>query len=267
MKASVLSLDGKKLKEISLPTVFETEVDSGLIKRAVLSMQSARIQPKGPSRMAGRNYTAEYIGLRTKPNVHRTINIGRARLPRLKNRRYIISGNVAKVSQAVHGPKAHPLKKEKRVKEKINKKERKLAVESAIAATANPELIKKRGHKFDESLELPLIVEKKVEDLDKTRKVKEILAKLNVWQDIERVRRGRKRRAGKGKRRGRKYKKVKSLLIVVEKGDKLYKAARNIEGVNVSRVKELNAELLAPGTLPGRLTIWSESAIKALGAG
>ena len=267
MKVTVLSLDGKKLKEIALPTVFETAVDEGLIKRAVLSMQSARIQPKGPNKKAGRNYTAEYIGARGKPNVHRTINIGRARLPRLKNRRYIISGDVANVSQAVHGPKAHPLKTEKGVKEKINKKEKRKAIAAAIAATANSELVKGRGHRFDDSLQLPLVVEKKVEELDRTKKVKEALTKLNVWQDIERAKKGRKRRAGKGKKRGRKYKKVKSLLIVVEKGDKLYKAARNIEGINISKVKELNAELLAPGTRAGRLTIWSEAAIKALEAG
>ena len=42
-------------------------------------------------------------------------------------------------------------------------------------------------------------------------------------------------------------------------------AARNLAGVDVVTVAGLNAELLAPGTHAGRLTIWSESAIRSLG--
>jgi large subunit ribosomal protein L4e len=41
-------------------------------------------------------------------------------------------------------------------------------------------------------------------------------------------------------------------------------AAQNIPGVQAASVNELNAELLAPGTHPGRLTLYTESAIKLL---
>jgi len=34
--------------------------------------------------------------------------------------------------------------------------------------------------------------------------------------------------------------------------------------VDVSTVRDLNVELLAPGTNPGRLTIWTNSSIEAL---
>jgi len=34
--------------------------------------------------------------------------------------------------------------------------------------------------------------------------------------------------------------------------------------VDVIEVKNLNAEVLAPGTKPGRLTLWSEAAIDIL---
>lgn len=264
MKADILSLDGKKLKEIELPAAFETEVDKDLIKRAVLASQSARIQPKGPNPRAGRDYTAEYIGFRGKPNVHRTINIGRARLPKLKNRRYIIQGDAAKVPQAVHGTAAHPLKKTKKVKEKINKKERKKAILSAIAASTKPELVKERGHVISDNTKLPIVVEKKFEELVKTKAVRDALEKLKLLDDVERAKRKRRIRAGKGKRRGRKYKKSKSLLVVVDKGDKIFKAARNLEGVEIVRAKDLNTEMLAPGTMPGRLTLWTENAIKAI---
>ena len=42
-------------------------------------------------------------------------------------------------------------------------------------------------------------------------------------------------------------------------------AAKNIPGVDVVEVKSLNAELLAPGAKPGRLTLWSSAAIEVMG--
>jgi large subunit ribosomal protein L4e len=53
-------------------------------------------------------------------------------------------------------------------------------------------------------------------------------------------------------------------LIVVSEDKGIGKAARNYPGLNVITVKQLNAESLAPGTHPGRLTVWVESAIKGL---
>jgi large subunit ribosomal protein L4e len=54
-------------------------------------------------------------------------------------------------------------------------------------------------------------------------------------------------------------------LIVVVDGKDLVNAASNVPGVEVTTVKNLNAEMLAPGTHPGRLTIWSNGAIESLG--
>ncbi|HDO42082.1 MAG TPA: 50S ribosomal protein L4, partial [Candidatus Bathyarchaeota archaeon] len=53
-------------------------------------------------------------------------------------------------------------------------------------------------------------------------------------------------------------------LIVVSKKDGIFKAARNFPGVDVVSVRDLNPELLAPGTHPGRLTIWTSSSIEEL---
>ena len=41
-------------------------------------------------------------------------------------------------------------------------------------------------------------------------------------------------------------------------------AARNLPGVDIVEVNNLNVELLAPGAHPGRLTIWTKSAILKL---
>ena len=46
---------------------------------------------------------------------------------------------------------------------------------------------------------------------------------------------------------------------------KLIKSAKNVPGVEIMIVDKLNAKVLAPGNKPGRLTLYSTSAIKRLG--
>ena len=87
MKAAVYSIEGKKVREREMPEVFETPFLPELIKRAVLSMQSAGMQPKGAFSRAGRETTAVYVGARHLPTFRRTINTGMARRPRSKEKR------------------------------------------------------------------------------------------------------------------------------------------------------------------------------------
>ncbi len=266
MKASVLGLDGKKVREIDLPAHFEADVDSGLIKRAVLSMQSNARHPKGSFPRAGRENTAKYLGRRSMPTRERGINVGRARLPRTNNRRGRLMGRVASVPRAVGGPKAHPPKAEADRTEKVNRKERRAALASAISACAKPGLVSER-HVLEKGLSLPLVVEEKFEEIEKTKKLREVFKALNVLPDLDNAKEKTRRRAGKGKQRGRKKKQKKSVLIVTGKGSKVFKAARNLPGVDVCVSRNLNAELLAPGAVAGRLVVWSEAAIKNLGKG
>ncbi len=91
-----------------------------------------------------------------------------------------------------------------------------------------------------------------------------LLEKIGLREELERTKKV-KIRAGKGKRRGRKYKKKKGPLIVVSDKDKnIIKSARNIPGVDVVPVKDLSILHLAPGGKPGRLTVWTVSALKKL---
>jgi len=53
-------------------------------------------------------------------------------------------------------------------------------------------------------------------------------------------------------------------LLVITKNDGVAEAARNLPGMEVASVENLNAELLAPGTHPGRLTVWTSSAFEKL---
>ena len=52
MKVNVYSIQGEVKEEIELPAIFSEEYRPDLIKRAVLSAQSARIQPWGNDPMA-----------------------------------------------------------------------------------------------------------------------------------------------------------------------------------------------------------------------
>ena len=64
--------------------------------------------------------------------------------------------------------------------------------------------------------------------------------------------------------RGRKYRTPKSILIVTTKDDVL-KSSRNLTGVDIVKPSQINIEHIAPGGDAGRLTIFTESAIKEIG--
>jgi large subunit ribosomal protein L4e len=261
MKANIIGIDGSSKGSVELPKVFETEHKPVLIRRAVLAIQSAKKQPKGADPRAGKKNTAYTIQVGGAPAANRSKNVEHARLPRMRNRRNLLSGRVARVSQAVGGRRAHAPKAWKIIEEKINKKEKKLALASAIAATTNKKLVVPR---FVFEGELPLIVEDSFEALDKTSKILDAFKKIGVEADLENAKSKIRRRAGKGKARGRKTKIKKSVLIVTGKNDKALKASRNLVGVEAVTIKSLNVELLAPGGEAGRLVVWTIGAIEEL---
>mgnify|MGYP000038166658 CR=1 FL=1 len=262
MKVNIYNLKGEVVGEMELPEQFLEELREDIIRKAVKAIWRARIQPYGTKPKAGRMSSAKFRG--TRRGYGHSYNWSLARLPRLMLRGGRRVGKVVNVPQAVGGPRAHPPKVEKVWEIKINKKERKLAIRSALAATAMKELVISRGHRVPEKLTLPIIVVKNFESLKKTSQVREALINLGLSEELERASR-KKIRSGKGKMRGRKYKKPKSILIVVsDPKAPVIKAAKNLPGVDVVAVEFLNAELLAPGAHPGRLTIFTQEALKKL---
>jgi large subunit ribosomal protein L4e len=248
--AKIFDLQGKPVGKTNLPAVFETPLRPDVIKRAVLAIQSSRIQPQGRDPMAGKKTSAESRGT----------GMGISRIPRVKGG----GGRAAFAPSTVGGRQPHPPRSEKKIVKRISKKEARLALCSAIAATASKENVTSRGHAIEDAPQIPLIVTGSIEELTKTKEVEEALRNLGILSDIDRVKASRKIRAGKGKRRGRKIKQAIGPLIVVVENRGLAKAANNLPGVNVATVKNLNAEMLAPGTHPGRLTLWSNDAIEQL---
>lgn len=225
--------------------MFTEEYRPDLIKKAVMALQSTRRQPHGTYPYAGICSSAVGWGS----------GRGSSHVPRIKN-----GSRAAKVPQAKGGREAHPPVVAKVLVKQINQKEKQKAFRSAIAASVQEELVRKRGHLFEGAV--PVVFEDRFEALSRTQDVISALTAAGVFQDVERAKESRKVRAGRGKMRGRRYKQRKSLLIVTA-GSPL-RSARNLAGVDVVTIDQLNVEHLAPGMQAGRLTVWTESALTRL---
>jgi len=262
MKLPTINISKTKTGDTELPEQFYEPLRKDLIKKAVLVTQSQKRQPYGAKPEAGKRHSA-YVSKRR--NVFRsTYGIGQSRTPRkvmsVRGSRFNWEGAV--VPQTVGGRRAHPPKAEKKWEQKINHKERRKAIRSAIAATTNKELVKERGHKAPE--QYPFIIEDKIETIKKTSELKNILEKLGMKEELIRTKE-KKIRAGKGKMRGRKYKRKRSILFVTSDSKELKKAVKNIPGMDVTGVKDLDVLMLAPNMTGGRLTVWTKGAVGKVG--
>ncbi|AAR39000.1 NEQ146 [Nanoarchaeum equitans Kin4-M] len=261
MEVPLYNLQASQVGNIELPPQFNEKIRFDVIKRAFLAIQSHKRQPYGASPIAGKQHSAWTSKRRRswRTSYGRGISrVSRAILRRHGALFYWVARNIA---QAVKGKKAHPPKAEKDWYEKINKKERRLAIRSALAATKELDLVKARGHIIDKPV--PIVVDG-LEQLRKTKEIQQLLLKLGLEKELERVYEI-KRRAGKGKRRGRAYIERKGPLIVVnDYNEQLFKAVDNIPGLDIEEVPNLNVELLAPGAKPGRLLIISKDALETL---
>lgn len=261
MELRIYDITKKEIGKKELPKQFNEEIRPDLIKRAVLAARSNKRQRYGAKKEAGKRASVKISKRRRK--YRGSYGFGISRVPRkiLSRRGTRMNWQGAFAPGTVGGRRAHPSKAEKIWTQKINKKERKKAIRSAISSTVSAKLVKKRGHRIPDNY--PFIIESKIESVSKTKEIKDILNKLGLDKELKRVCK-RKIRSGKGKARGRKYVRKKGPLIVVSKECRLVNALENILGVDVAEVKNLNVELLAPGTIPGRLAVWTDKSIEIL---
>ena len=118
------------------------------------------------------------------------------------------------------GRRAHGPKVEKEWSQKIDSREKRIARDSAIAASCDPDTVSSRGHRFEEGIRFPIIIDDYVESRGKsdekydiesipnqysTRKFVAMMEGLGLSSDLERSKSGRTIRAGKGTMRARKY--------------------------------------------------------------
>lgn len=261
MKITLRTITNTENGKVNLPKQFGEAVRPDLIKRAVLAIQSHKRQAYGAFPEAGKRYSAQVSKRRRK---YRGIyGRGGSRTPRkvLNSRgsQFYFVGAFA--PQTVGGRRAHPPKAEKSWVQKINVKEKRKAIRSALAATVNADIVKNRGHKVPDTY--PFVVESSIEDVKTTKELQNIFIALGFEDELKRCQ-DRKIRAGKGKMRGRKYVSKKGPLLVVSKKCDVLKAASNLPGIDIVTVESINTEVLAPGTHPGRATLFSSSALERM---
>ena len=246
---------GAKDGEIELPLVFSTPYRRELIHKAFTNLNSHKFQPQGRHPTAGMDVVADSNDPPTGQGV--------SRVARARGGGGGRQGQGAEVASTRGGRQAHPPIVEKVIYKKLNKKERKLALCSAIAATASKELVESRGHKIEGIESFPIIVSDDIESVSKTSDMVKILDSLKLTQDVKRLE-SRKSRSGKSLLRGRSKKVGKSVLFVTKDSSQLSKAIGALPGVEARNAKELSVLDLAPGSDPIRLTVYSKSAIEEI---
>jgi len=259
MKAHVLSIDGKKSGEVDLPAQFSESVREDVIRRAFHVYESNNRQAYGTDHEAGVRTSAKYMGKRA--SYGSWTNKGMSRIARIRVGSGHMTGTVRLIPQARKGRAAHSPNPNKIWSQKINDKERRLAIRSAISATANSEFVSKRNHIFEEKL--PIVMDNGFSKLKKAKDVRTALEAIGLEAELARASK-KKVRAGIGKTRGRKYRTRKGPVIIVAEPSEISKSAKNIAGVDVVQLKDLNVKVLAPGGTAGRLAIWTVDAIKKL---
>ncbi|MBI2664753.1 50S ribosomal protein L4 [Candidatus Woesearchaeota archaeon] len=263
MKLELYSLEKNPEGKVQLPAQFDEPVSKTLIARSVIALQLSSRQPYGANLQAGTRSSAQVS--RRRRDYRGSYGRGISRVPRkvMSRRGTQINFQGAFAPGTVKGRRAHPPKPHKILAKKINKKENNKAMRSALAATMQKEYVSSRGHMLPDGY--PFAVNDSILSIEKTKSVKQTLEKLGFSHELSRTSK-KTIRAGRGKTRGRKYKRKIGLLIVVPEHCVLQKSAANIPGIEVEEVAKLNAEQLAPGALAGRLTLFAASSLKKMQA-
>ncbi|MDE1848609.1 MAG: 50S ribosomal protein L4 [Nanoarchaeota archaeon] len=258
MKTQILNHDGKSIKEIEMPSFFSAKIREDIVSKVLEAMKKK--QPYAPSPVAGKQHAAKGKIVHRRHVWRSGYGKGISRVPRkiFSRRGEQFNWEATEVPNAKGGIRAHPPKVLSMIElPKINKKEMKIAFTSALSSTANINELKKRyktlgGMKVEPHF--PMIISelgfKKTKDT--VSAVKNILG-----NELFKIALPKKKiRSGKGKMRGRKYKTSAGLLIVLSDKEKI-----NSNVFDVKKARELSLNDIELG----RLTIYSEGAIKELG--
>ena len=248
---NILEMDGSNKSTVTLPGVFQTPYRPEVIQKVYNHLNSYTFQRQGRYPAAGQMVSAE----------SRNTGLGIARIARARGEGFPRAGQAAGVASVRHGRLAHPPVSWKNIYKKVNKKEKLLALCSAIAATTNTELIQRRGHKIKNNLQLPIVVSNEIESIVKSKDLEKILLKLGLEEDLQRTFIRRNKSVHK---HGTNRRSALSVLIIVSNAQKIGRLNNSLPGITVKSVKSISVLDLAPGSKPARLTIYSENAIKEL---
>ncbi|MFH0832034.1 MAG: 50S ribosomal protein L4 [archaeon] len=258
-KIQILNKEGTPAAQIEMPDFFSAQIRDDIILRAYLA--SLHKQPHAPNILAGMKHSASGKLRHIRHKWKTLYGYGISRVPRKihtrRGSRFMWVG--ATISSAVGGRQAHPPKVESMTgKSKINSREKRLAMLSALAATASQEKISARYSRIAQlNLAIPVIFDSSVISL-KSKEISKLLQKV-LGENFAVALRDRAVRAGKGKARGRKYKSARGLLFVTASDEKM--KCREFE---TAKAGNLSLEQLAPSGVPGRLVAYTEKAVSEL---
>ncbi|KAL7625393.1 60S ribosomal protein L4B [Parahypoxylon ruwenzoriense] len=244
----------------TIPTVFSSPIRPDIVQQVHTGMAKNKRQPYAVSEKAGHQTSAESWGT------------GRAvaRIPRVSGGGTHRAGQAAFGNMCRSGRMFAPTKIWRKWHIKINQGQKRFATASALAASAVPPLLLARGHQISSVPEVPLVVDSAIFEGGAAAKTASALAILNAvgaGADIEKAKKTKKLRAGKGKLRGRRHRQRRGPLVIYDPevdGKDLVTGTRNLPGVETCSVYALNLLQLAPGGHLGRFIVWTSAAFKAL---
>ncbi|RCV10382.1 hypothetical protein SETIT_2G107700v2 [Setaria italica] len=225
---SVKALEGDMATDatgLPYPAVFSAPIRPDVVTFTHKLLSCNKRQPYAVSRHAGHQTSAESWGT------------GRAvsRIPRVPG------GGTHRAGQGAFGNMCRGGRMFRKWHRRVNVNLRRVAVASALTATAVPALVQARGHRIETVPELPLVISDSAESIEKTSQALKILKQVGAYADVEKAKDSVGIRPGKGKMRNRRYINRKGPLIVYgTEGSKIVKAFRNLPGVDVANVERLN---------------------------
>ena len=191
-------------KKMALPGVFSAAIRDDIVSFVHSNLNKNKRQAHGVNIKAGMKHSAASWGT------------GRAvaRIPRIGGSGTSRSGQGAFGNMCRKGRMFAPIKTWRRWHRKVNIKQRRHAAAAAIAASGCTPLVLARGHKVEKVPELPLVVDDKLESIEKTKEAVAFLKRFGVYDDVLRVVKSKKLRAGKGKLRNRRFTQRRGPLVI-----------------------------------------------------
>ncbi|MFZ5955000.1 MAG: 50S ribosomal protein L4 [Nanoarchaeota archaeon] len=256
MKTKLFDKNAKAIKELELPKNFSEEIREDIMIKAFEAEK--RKMPMGNYLLAGDQYSASGILRRKRHAWKGTYGRGISRVPRkiMSRRGSSFNWVGATVASARGGRRAHPPKVEENQFKKINKKELRIAFNSGFSGTMSSKYLELKYNRKNGISSI--IIDSDILSV-KTKEFIEILKRI-YGDNFNIVMQRKTIRSGRGKTRGRKYKKNAGILFVIASEENMKR-----KGIEVKKVKELKLKDLAPNGVPGRLTCYTEKAIKEIG--
>lgn len=253
MKAHFYDLNGTSKGEKNLPALFSTPIRKDLVNKAIEVLREFQLHYLDPR--AGRKHSAAGTISHKRHDWKGHYGKGMSRIPRKIMWRRGIQFNWvgAEVSGTRGGRRIHGPKDTRHVK-RMNAKEMQLALYSALAATAHTSYIKSRYERLaTQDIPAPIVI-----NLAHSPKAKEwaLFIEKVFGKAADVVTQTHDVRAGKGKRRGRKYKTSAGALVIHSS-----KESFKLKGVESVSANEVSVSHLYP---LGRIVIYTEKALEEL---